>query len=169
MHTDYNCHGWWEEEGITYMVATLSSSSTKLRPKRHCFVLRDPSFFSTDDSPQWMRLKQSQEGQMSLFRHSNSDDDHDGAITGQQRLYGGRSFGNSRQMFEDTPTAAASQQASSSLAAPLFFNGNNNNNHVAVGKILEISSFADSCRRNVVVGRQGDFAFNATKIGEFYY
>lgn len=152
------------------MVATLSSSSTK--PKRHCFVLRDPSFFSTDDSPQWMRLKQSQEGQMSLFRHSNSDDDDDGngAATGQQRLYGGRrSFGNSRQMFEDTPTAAASQQASSSFAAPLFFNGNNNNNHVAVGKILEISTFADSCRRNVVVGRQGDFAFNATKIGEFYY
>lgn len=42
-------------------------------------------------------------------------------------------------------------------------NGRNNNN----GKVqlLEFSSFSDSCQRNVDLGREGDFAFNLTKIG----
>lgn len=141
------------------MVATLSSSSTKLRPKRHCFVLRDPTSFS-NDSPQWMRLKQSQEGQMSLFRNSNSE--LDSTSTGQQTPHRRSSFGNSRQLFEESPTASASQQQTST-AALFFFN---NNNHGAVGKILEISAFADSCRRNVVIGREGVIAFNTTKIGK---
>ncbi|ODM93629.1 hypothetical protein Ocin01_13054 [Orchesella cincta] len=149
--TEYNCHGWWEEDGITYVVTTLYSTSTKLRPKRHCFVLRDSSL---SESPQWMRLKtESQEGQMSLFRHSNA--------AGQRPQEESFHHGNTRQMLENPTTA------SSTSAALFFFNNNNNNNHAA-GKILEIASFADSCRRNVALGRRGDLAFNATKIGHCF-
>lgn len=49
---------------------------------------------------------------------------------------------------------------------PLDRNARNNNN----GKVLlEFSSFADSCRRNADIGREGDFAFNLTRIGMLPY
>ncbi|CAL8089252.1 unnamed protein product [Orchesella dallaii] len=153
--TEYNCHGWWEEHGITYVVTTLSSTSTKLRPKRHCFVLRDSSISSFLESPHWLGLKaESQEGQMSLFRHSRAA----GQRAQDDAAYHQHHHGNSRQMLENPTTG-------SSAAALFFFNNNNNNNHAA-GKILEITGFADSCRRNVAV--RGDFAFNATKIGHCF-
>lgn len=43
---------------------------------------------------------------------------------------------------------------------------NNRNNNNGKAQTLEFSSFADSCRRNVALGREGDFAFNLTRIGE---
>lgn len=136
------------------MVATLSSSRKNLRPQRHCFVLRD----SSREYPEWIRLQQSENSHMSLRGHSNR-----AVVAGQQQdlVEAGGSFGRSSQMLEEAPP----NQASTS-AALFFFNNNNNNNHAAAGKILEISTFADSCRRNVRVGRDGERAFNATKLGE---
>jgi len=112
-HTDYNCHGWWSENGITYLLTTRSSSQQSVRPQRHCFAFRDLS-------------ASSQQSSSLTGEDSNGQEDSSG------------------------------------------YNNNHNNRGGGgdgEGSLLVFSSFADSCRRNVVLGQEGDFAFNVTKMG----
>ncbi|XP_021965453.2 uncharacterized protein LOC110860669 isoform X1 [Folsomia candida] len=40
--SEYACHGWWEENGINYLITTLTSRSiSSPGPRKYCFIYRD--------------------------------------------------------------------------------------------------------------------------------
>jgi hypothetical protein len=101
MALEYSCHGWWEEEGINYLITTLTSRRSSLEgQKRYCFIYKEVPLLPSS----------------SMRKTYLGSNDH----------------------FED------------------------------FGRIMQFSSIADSCRRDVSLGIEGFLAFNVTSKGKYY-
>lgn len=122
LNSEFSCHGWWEEKGISYLITTpLSRSSSGA--SRYCFIFREiPSLSSLESKSRGV-----------------------GGGVGkpvQQKLKLSRGY------LDEEEEVDVSEDDDTDL-----------------GRVLQFSSIADSCRRGVAPGVEGFLAFNISSNG----